>query len=326
MLPGLTCRPLTLDDVPAWGRLLDRAAQVDRPPSRPSAPSRASVLTAEGFDAGLQSLAGVDGDGELRAVGTLSLRLGDTEHLRLHLVGEVDPAWRGRGVGRALLAWGERVARVRATARRAELGPHVPGSLQVWAGRERDDIARLCAAGGLEPARSFATMRLDLRGGAPAHPVVPDGYRLVRVDEHGTDGWREVHNEVFADHWGSQPSTPGDWTRYVSDNPEFRPGWSFLVLAGAEIAGYAAVHAHEDDWPALGFHEAHLDTLGVRRAHRGHRLARVLLDAVAGRAAQVGMAAVSLDVDLENPSGAVGLYERTGYVPVRGTVLRTRPV
>lgn len=325
MLTGLTSRPLTLDDVPAWRRSLDRADAVDRPPSRPTEHDLTSLLTAEGFDPATQTVAGFDDDGEVRAAATLSLRLGDTEHLRLLLQGAVDPAWRRTGLGRDLLSWGDGVARVRAAARRAELGD-VPGALQVWAGQDRHDVARLCAAAGLEVARTFAGLRLDLRAGAPDRPDVPAGYRLVRMDEHGTDGWREVHNEVFADHWGSQPMTPADWTRLVLEDPGHRPGWSFFVLAGAEIAGYASVHAPAPDRPDPDVQEAHLETLGVRREHRGHRLARVLLEAVASRAAEVGMDAVGLDVDTENPSGAVGLYERAGYVRVRADVLHAKPV
>lgn len=326
MLPGLTTRPLTVDDVPAWWRLQERAAVLDHPHAREDEAALRSRLSAEGFDPQRQTIGGFDAEGELRAAGTLGLRLGDTEFLRLHGEGVVDPTRRGRGVGRELLAWSGRIARARAAERRGELGADVPGALHVWVDDDRADLARLCAAGGLTVQRRFDTMRLDLRPGVPGPVDVPAGYRLVRVDQHGTGGLRAAHNEVFADHWGSQPLTPADWSRLVVDNPGFRPGWSFLVLHGEEIAGYAAVHAHEDDWPALGFREAHLDTLGVRRAHRGHRLAGALLAAVARRAAEAGMAAVALDVDTENPSGALGLYRRAGYVRVRGAVLHALPV
>ena len=69
MLPGLSSRPLTLDDVPAWWRLEERAAAVDHPHSREGEASLRSRLVGEGFDAALQTAGGFDGDGELRAVG-----------------------------------------------------------------------------------------------------------------------------------------------------------------------------------------------------------------------------------------------------------------
>ncbi|MEZ0165255.1 GNAT family N-acetyltransferase [Kineococcus sp. LSe6-4] len=326
MLPGLTCRPLTTDDVPAWADLLDRAAAVDRPHVRDSPEWLRRTLTADGFDAATQSLAGVDADGVLRAVAVVELRLGDLAHLRLPCDGVVDPDRRGRGVGRALLAWGERAARERVARRRRDLGRDVTADLQVWAGEHRDDVARLCARAGLSPLRYFSTMRRTLpTDQVPPEPQVPPGLRLVRFDEHGTAGLRELHNAVFADHWGSQPLTETDWQRFVVGNPEFRPAWSWGVLdADGVLLAYANVYAHESDWPTLGFAQADLGTLGVRREDRGRGLAQVLLAAVARRAHEVGMAAVSLDVDGENPSGAVGLYERAGYVRVHGDVLHAK--
>jgi len=324
MLPGLTVRPLTLDDVPAWSRLLGRAAVVDRPRVVDPESLLRTQLGADGVSLPDHTVAGLDVDGELRAVGVVHLRLGDVEHLRLVFDGVVDPAWRGRGVGRALLAWAGDVARSRAARRRAELGADVPAALQVWSGNHREDLARLCRAGGLEVRRYFSSMQRDVV--TVPEVTVPEGYRLVRYDEHGGVGLREVHNEVFADHWGSQPVTASDWEGTVTGHPEFRGSWSFVVLHGAEIVAYAVVFAHRLDPLGSEFDAAELGDLGVRRDHRGHGLAGLLLAAVARRAHEARLRAVRLDVDSENPSGAVGLYERAGYVRVHGDVLHALPV
>ncbi|WP_432520405.1 GNAT family N-acetyltransferase [Kineococcus sp. SYSU DK006] len=336
-LPGLSTRPLTEDDVAAWWRLQDRAAGVDRPSCRDSEDWLRSVLAAEGFDARRQSVAGVDATGELRAAASVGLRLGDVSQLRLVLDGVVDPAWRGRGIGTALLAWGRATAAERAAARRAELGRQVPGELQVWVEEGREDLRSLCERHGLRVRRWFSTVRLDLRPGPPPARQAPPGFRLLVLEEaaarlgvpfeHVDEQLRGVHNEVFADHWGSQPLSRADWSAFVTGSSEYRRDLSLLVLGpDGAIAAYADVYAHPGDWPALGFPQAELGHLGVRRPHRGRGLATLLLAAVARRAAAAGMAAVALDVDSENPSGAVGLYERAGYVPVVSSSLWALPV
>lgn len=319
-LPGLTARAASDDDVQGWWDLLDRAAVADHPQWRYSVGDLHDELHAEGQDPALHSVVGLDADGVVRAVAQVGLRAGDVEHLRLLVDGIVDPAWRGRGVGSGLLAWGEAVATDRAADRRADLGP-VPAAVQCWVEEHRRDFSDLCAARGMTVERWFHTMRQPLTT-VPATVDVPAGYRLVGLDEvAGTDGWaafddalRLAHNETFADHWGSQPCTVSHWATFVTGGRDFRPDWSVVALdASGEIAAYALVHAHEQDWAGLGFSQADLGNLGVRRPHRGAGLARALLRAVAARAHASGMAAVSLEVDSENPSGAVGLYERAGY-------------
>ncbi|WP_432496319.1 GNAT family N-acetyltransferase [Kineococcus gypseus] len=343
-LPGLRARPLTDADVPAWAALLRRAEPVDRPRYRWTEEDLAEDLHAEGLDPARHSTGGFDGDGELRAAGLVGLRAGDVQHLRLFLAGVVDPAHRRRGVGSALLRWGADVARERAAQRRAELGP-VPAWLWCTVEEHRADLAALCAAHGLRVLRWFATMHRDLRPGAeppvPAAPAVPDGYRLLALAgaarELGVDPGelderlRAAHAEAFADHWMSQPLTREDWRTRVTGHREARPDWSRVAVRvggpqHGEVAGYALAYAHVADWEGLGFPVADLGSLGVRRPHRRAGLARALLGAVALAARADGMAAVSLEVDSENPSGAVGLYESAGYRTVHRHAVQALPV
>ena len=61
----------------------------------------------------------------------------------------------------------------------------------------------------------------------------------------------------------------------------------------------------------------HEDLLGVRRAWRGRKFAPALLAEAMRRFKAGGMANAGLGVDTENPSGALGLYSRMGYVPTK---------
>ena len=56
----------------------------------------------------------------------------------------------------------------------------------------------------------------------------------------------------------------------------------------------------------------YIRTLGVIPQARGRGIASWLLSSAFAQAAREGRTSVSLSVDSENPTGAVGLYERVG--------------
>ena len=71
---------------------------------------------------------------------------------------------------------------------------------------------------------------------------------------------------------------------------------------------------NEDDWPGQGFTGAYVSTVAVTRPFRGRRIAPSLLRSVLQAAAARGWDKVVLDVDAENPTGALGLYTGMGFV------------
>ena len=108
--------------------------------------------------------------------------------------------------------------------------------------------------------------------------------------------------------------------------PHFRADLLFVALAGEHVAGFSVNYCSEADWAAGGVRDAWIGQLGVRRPWRGRGLATALL--VRGMAAfrSAGMDAASLGVDTENPTGAVGLYERVGFTVNRRCVRLRRIV
>ena len=93
---------------------------------------------------------------------------------------------------------------------------------------------------------------------------------------------------------------------------------------GEEVAGYAINATHRAEWDALGFSEAWTHQLGVRRAWRGRGIARALLAASMRAFADDGLEFAALDVDAENPTGALALYLGMGYERDRTRVLWAR--
>ncbi len=85
------------------------------------------------------------------------------------------------------------------------------------------------------------------------------------------------------------------------------------MLAGSEIAGYSLTGIHPAEWEGLGFREGWIHQLGVRRPWRGRGIATALLRASATAFAAAGLEYATLDVDADNPTGAVRLYESVGF-------------
>jgi len=172
-------------------------------------------------------------------------------------------------------------------------------------------------------------MRRPLDATIP-EPVVPDGLQLVPFEPGMEESTRQAHNEAFRDHWGSSPIDDETWMTWVTGHRDFRADLSFVMTDGTtdsatnEVAGYAINAAHPNDWPALGFTEAWTHQLGVRRPWRGRGVARALLAASMRAFQQVGLEFAALDVDAENPTGALALYQGMGYVRDRSRVAWAR--
>lgn len=303
---GLSWRSATAADAEAVTALRVRAQEADGLPYRASVPETAEELAAPWRDLGRDTLVGLDADGTPRAWAHVDSAPGDQRVVRAFVEGTVDPAWRGRGVGTALVAWSQ--ARARQVL--AASGKELPARIATFADDSTPAVAAVYAAAGFRPIRYYSEMRRPLDVPLPEVPQV-EGVRVVPWDPRWDDAVRVAHNDVFADHWGSEPRTPEQWAQARS---MFAPEWSFVALDDTDrVAGYAVSGRYEQDWPAAGFTSGYTELLGVRREWRGRRLAIALLATVMRAYAADGIQYAELDVDTENPSGAHGLYAALGY-------------
>jgi mycothiol synthase len=309
-VPGSTARPLTMDDAPAMHELFMRSAAVDG--DADDQPSPDEILhwyfDAPGSDPTVDSL-GVFADGRLTGYGWVLARQDPERMGRTNLLGTVDPSFRRRGIGRWLLARQEERARQILRA----LPPELPSRMDVWARVDLEDRKALFRAAGFSPIRYFTKMARALERPVEITPL-PDGLRIVRWTRELDMATRDAHNDAFVDHWGSEPVPVAKWRHRYSEDKAFLAELSFLAIEGDTVVGYVMSGAFEADHAAPGGPQAWMETIGVRRSHRKRGVASALISRGLVAFREAGFARAMLDVDTENPTGALGLYERHGFV------------
>jgi mycothiol synthase len=251
-------------------------------------------------------------DGRIVAWGTVYCIPNDRQW-RVNLAGAVVPDARGHGLGSVLVDW--QVTHGREVAARRPEG--VPGWLELGASDGDTDRAELFAAFGFTPLRYYPEMRRPLTGTVAVPldaPVLDDGLELVTFDQVRNGATRSAHNDAFRDHFAATEFDAETWRSWVTGDHSFRGDLSFHVLDGEEIAGYALSFTYPHEWAALGFTEGWTHHLGVRRAWRGRGVAKAMLAATALAFRDEGLEYAALEVDAENPTGALALYEHQGYV------------
>lgn len=311
---GLTWRPLTVDDAAELVALVQVVEEADGQPFRTSAEELVEELSAAWRDLARDTLVGLDERGAMRAWAQVDSAPGDVRVVRAFVSGGVHPLWRGRGVGRALVAWLDGRARQVLAAS----GKDVPARIAAYLEDTAPAAARLYRAAGFAPVRYYSEMRRSLRAPLPEVPAV-EGVRVVPWSAELDEPARLAHNEAFADHWGSEPRTPEQWQGHRA---MFAPAWSFAAVTDdGEVVGYATSGRYEHDWEVAGYSSGYTELLGVRRAWRGRGVAVALLATVMRAYAADGVEYAELGVDTANPSGAHGLYARLGYEVVHASTL-----
>ncbi len=307
---GLHWRPISAQDVPDWYALLQAIEAVDDPAERYTAEDlHDELLDGSWKDPVRDSTIGIDDDGVPRAFGHVQVLPGDVRTVRAFCWGGVHPQWRGRGIGRELLAWQERLGRERIAAARTT----GPGRVLVHVDDGLTATERLLDRAGFRRLRVYLELTRPLGDGDVPEPLLREGLRLVPYEASLSEPIRHAHNEAFADHWGSEPRDRENWERQSVGGRYFRAAWSFAVLDGDEVAGYSLTSAYEQDWAAQGYSAGWTDLLGVRRPWRRAGVASALLAATMRALREDGIERADLGVDVENPNRALDLYTGLGY-------------
>ena len=91
-------------------------------------------------------------------------------------------------------------------------------------------------------------------------------------------------------------------------------------MAGEEVAGFSVNYYSPEENERKGIDEAWIGDLGTRRPWRKQGIATALLNHSMLAFQAAGIPHASLGVDSENPTGALGVYERVGFKVVERSV------
>ncbi|ARC55727.1 Mycothiol acetyltransferase [Frondihabitans sp. 762G35] len=316
----VTWRPMVREDAVAVHALRRASGRIDHP---------AYIVTLEEIERDLErseidlvrdAALAQDAQGEIVAYGSVVLLSSQSTLVRSVLDGAVHPARRREGIGEQLLAWQEQ----RALQQLATSEKTLPGWILSFADERAEGALALFSKRGFEFKRWWLELSRDL---AEPLPVVPldDAVRVVPVTDEWSERIREARNDVFRDHWGSQPIPADTWADLMG-LPIARPDLSWLAVDRAtdEIVAFVLTTVNEEEWEQVGFSHGYVEYVGVRRTFRGRGIAQALLVHALGVYRERGLDRAVLDVDSESPTGAVGLYEHLGFRAVNRSVSLVR--
>ncbi|HEY8989751.1 MAG TPA: GNAT family N-acetyltransferase [Candidatus Limnocylindrales bacterium] len=224
-----------------------------------------------------------------------------------HVEGWVRPAYRRRGLGRALLHWAE------ARAREVALVDGRTGerSLGSWPDEAQAGAVALYESEGYAIVRYGFMMVRDLTEPIPELPL-PDGLEVRPVEPVDHRRIWDADVEAFRDHWDPGERTDADFEGWFA-SPELDTGLWRVAWDGDEVAGSVMNFIYPAENETLGQQRGWLDHVSVRRPWRRRGLASALIAASMRALRDVGMTEAALGVDAENPSGALGVYENLGF-------------
>jgi ribosomal protein S18 acetylase RimI-like enzyme len=154
-------------------------------------------------------------------------------------------------------------------------------------------------------------MQVDLRR-CTARPAWPTGVLTTQRQDAAAPAVHGLLCSAYRRGGGEVKQDYIKWLNEFTTDPEFDPSACILAWSGRELAGVA-----------LCWSSAFVKDLCVSESQRGRGLGEALVRAAMVLFANRGVPALSLKVDVNNPSEAPRLYQRCGFEVVeRITVKR----
>ena len=301
----LTWRPATIDDVDALAEHSRRVHKAERLDFLPSADFFRWLLAQPGIDPDHDLLVAVVGD-DIVADSGAWLHTGDTG-ARCIIWAETSPGY--EHLKTDLLEWSEARGRQRLGAESEDL----PRVLRIAAEEHRQAHREAIEAAGFGSPRRFADMARSLSD-LPPRPPLTDEIEVVAWSADLEEATRLASNESFADHWGSLPQNPIEFSALFPSSPTFRPDLSFLALDGTAVVSFCLSEVDDEDNEDRDTNDVYFNTVGTIPSHRKRRLAtHLIIRSMEAAASAGGLDRAALQVDEMSHTNATLVYERLGF-------------
>jgi len=222
------------------------------------------------------------------------------------LRGYVHPDWRRRGLGRALLAHGQRHARHTVP----EEARGLPGAWQAEASAEETGAVALFRTCGYVLFRFAYDMTRDLAQPIPTLPLPPGIEVRPARPEHYRAIW-EAEREAFSGNWGYTPWPEENYQRFLAYS-HYDPTLWRIAWEGDQVVGMVLSFINAEENAAFGRLRGYTEDIAVRQPWRRKGIASALLADSLRALRDRGLAEAALGVDAEHPS-ALALYAGLGF-------------
>lgn len=286
-----------------------------RPHDRPSILRRPGIiepiLGIAATDHRYEVLGGRDAQGELRAVGVVALLAGVDSELVSTIEAFVDPTWRGRGIGRALIDWQDGRARQLIS----DDGRNLPVSIESRVVAHLTERRRLLAAAGFSPNRTIDYLVRTVDAGEQANglteaKLAAAGVTLIPYDPALNEDVRTVYNRAQSLSLGGRLEPQKDFAR---TGEEIDERISSVAVTKDEqlVVGFLLARVEERD----GQTESWIEFLAIERGWRNLGLADALMSRHLGDCSAVGVTLTGTSIDTSFNDAAKTWLARWDFFP-----------
>ncbi len=219
----------------------------------------------------------------------------------------VNPKWRVDQLGIAMID--HLINRAKEIA--IEHPKENPKYIQIWV-RERETwFLELIKSKEFKAVRYTYLMKRPCNLPTEVLPL-PEGIEVRQIGEDDLRKVWDADQSAFADHWGFVPGTEKDyqgWLKWPLRDPNL---WK-VAWDGDQIVGMVLNFVDLKENEEFGRLRGYTEEISVQRPWRRQGIARALLTQSIKMFQEMGMVETVLNVDTENPTGALKLYQAVGY-------------